>query len=72
MSPDTAAALARLDEVLAAFRRAAGRAVEAAADPRALPMVVTESRHQATFALAAVGATLKAALKAARPDDPAV
>ncbi len=69
--PDAvAAALARLFEVVDAFRRCAEKAVATAADPRALPMVITETRHHATFALAAVGATFKAALKIARPDDP--
>jgi|GEM_PF-2502442 len=67
-----AAARARLEEVVEVFRRAAERAVATAADPRALPMGITETRHHATFALAAVGAAFKAALKAARPDDPHV
>lgn len=67
-----AAARARLDEVVAVFRRCAETAITTAADPKAYPMARTESRHQATFALAAVGAAFKAALKAARPDDPAV
>ena len=69
---ETADAKKRLDEVVAAFRRAAGKAIDAAADPRTPASVVAETRHQATFGLAAVGAALKLALKAARPDDPAV
>lgn len=72
-APDPVAdAMARLDEVLGAFRRAAERAVATAADPRASTTAVTESRHLATFGLAAVGAAFKGALKAVRPDDPAV
>jgi hypothetical protein len=64
-----AAALARLDEVVEAFRRAAAKAVATAADPKASATAVTESRHLATFGLAAVGAAFKGALKTARPDD---
>jgi hypothetical protein len=73
VTPDElAAAMRRLDETVELFRRAAAKAVATAATPTSYPMVVTETRHQATFALAAVGAAFKAALKAARPDDPAV
>lgn len=68
--PDLPAAKAALEAAVEAFRRAAARAVAAAADARALPMAVTEARHHATFALAAVGAAFKQALRAARPDDP--
>ena len=50
-----------------AFRRVAARAIEVAADARAPTHRVDDSRHQATFALAAAGAMLKTALKAARP-----
>lgn len=64
-----AAALARLDEVVAAFRRVAAQAVATAANPRASATAVKEARHLATFGLAAVGAAFKGALKAARPDD---
>ena len=60
----------RLDEVIEAFRRAARKAIDAAADRKTARMEVDDARHQATFGLAAVGAALKAALKAARPDDP--
>lgn len=68
--PDpVAAALARLDEVVAAFRRVAAQAVATAANPRASATAVKEARHLATFGLAAVGAAFKGALKAARPDD---
>jgi hypothetical protein len=56
-----------LEAAVEAFRRLAARAIEAAADPRAPASRVDDARHQATFALAAVGATLKTALKAARP-----
>jgi hypothetical protein len=66
------AASKRIDDATEAFRRAAKKAVAAAADPKAYPMTVTEARHQATFALAAVGAAFKAALRLARPDDPNV
>ena len=73
MSADElAAARERLDHAVELFRRSAARAIDVAADPKAYPMVVTESRHQATFSLAAVGAALKAALRTARPNDPAV
>ena len=68
---EVAAARERLEQTIEVFRRAAARAIDVAADRRSYPMVVTETRHQATFALAAVGAALKAALKAGRPDDPA-
>lgn len=68
-SDPVAAALARLDEVVAAFRRVAAQAVATAADPRASATAVKEARHLATFGLAAVGAAFKGALKAARPDD---
>jgi phage tail protein X len=71
-SSELDAARKRLDEVVELFRRAAGKAIDAAANPKSLPMAVTESRHQATFGLAAVGAAFKAALKLARPDDDAV
>ncbi|MFO0933799.1 MAG: hypothetical protein U1E39_14000 [Planctomycetota bacterium] len=69
-SDPVAAALARLDEVVAAFRRVAAQAVATAADPRASATAVKEARHLATFGLAAVGAAFKGARKAARPDDP--
>ncbi|HVG95105.1 MAG TPA: hypothetical protein VND21_11710 [Planctomycetota bacterium] len=65
--PTLAEACRNLEAALEAFRRLAARAIEAAADPRAGIQRVDEARHQATFALAAVGATLKTALKAARP-----
>lgn len=63
---------ARLDEAVEAFRRAAARAIDVAASGSRDVMLRTEARHQATFALAAVGASFKLVLKAATPDDPAV
>jgi hypothetical protein len=66
------AATKRLDDAVEVFRRVGRRAIETAADPKAYPMAVTEARHQATFALAAIGAAFKAALRLARPDDPAI
>ena len=60
----------RLDAAVEAFRRTAHRAVDVAANPKAARMEVDDARHQATFGLAAVGAALKGALKAARPGDP--
>ena len=60
----------RLDEVVELFKKAAKRAIDTAANPKSARMEVDDARHQATFGLAAVGAALKGALKAARPDDP--
>lgn len=60
-------ARARLAEAVAAFSRAAERAVRTAADPKASRTAVDDARLQATFALAAIGAAMKAALAAARP-----
>ena len=60
----------KLDQTIDAFRRAAKKAVDVAADKKSARMEADDARHQATFGLAAVGAALKAALKAARPDDP--
>ena len=57
---------------MGAFRRAAGRTIDVAASGARDVMLRTEARHQATYALAAVGAAFKQALKAATPDDPAV
>ncbi len=59
----------RLTEAIAGFSRAAERAVAVAADPKASRTAIDDARHQATFALAAVGMALKAALAEARPDD---
>jgi hypothetical protein len=58
-----------MKEALRLYERLAARAVETAADPRASRTAVDDARHQATFALAAVGAALKAALRAARSGD---
>jgi hypothetical protein len=58
-----------LDATIEAFRAAAARAVDAAADPRAPRTRVDDARHAATFGLAAVGAALKVALRAARPSE---
>lgn len=69
---DLARMRALLDETLEAFRRAATRAIDTAASGTRDVMLRTETRHQATFALAAVGAAFKQALKAATPDDPAL
>lgn len=63
---------ARLDETVEAFRRAATRAIDVAASGTRDVMLRTEARHQATFALAAVGAAFKLVLKAATPDDPSI
>lgn len=63
---------AHLDEAVDAFRRAAARAIDAAAGGSRDVMLRAEARHQATFALAAVGAAFKRVLKAATPDDPSV
>ncbi len=63
---------ALLDETVEAFRRAAARALDTAASGTRDVMLRTETRHQATFALAAVGAAFKQALKAATPDDPSI
>ena len=60
----------RLDLVVDQFRKVAKRAIDTAANPKAHRSVGDEARHQATFGLAAVGAALKGALTAARPDDP--
>ena len=57
----------RIDEALAAFRKAADRAIELAKRPRLDVVSLAQARTQATFALAAVGASFKAALEAARP-----
>jgi hypothetical protein len=62
----------QLDEVLERFRRVAHKAIDAAANPKASETAISEARHEATFGLAAVGMALKAALRAARPGDPAV
>ena len=59
----------RLDEVLGRFRKVAKQAIDVAANSKASRTEVDEARHQATFGLAAVGAALKGALKAARPED---
>lgn len=56
-----------MDASVEAYRRIAARAVDVAANPRASAAEVDDARHQATFALAAVGAALKAALRLARP-----
>ena len=61
------AAERRIDEALAAFRRAASAAIELAKKPRLDVVSLAQARTQATFALAAVGASFKAALEAARP-----
>ncbi len=57
----------RIDDALAAFRRAADAAIALAAKPRLDVVSLAQARTQATFALAAVGASFKAALEAARP-----
>ena len=57
----------RIDDALAAFRKAADRAIELAGKPRLDVVSLAQARTQATFALAAVGASFKAALEAARP-----
>lgn len=57
----------RIDDALAAFRRSADVAIELAGKPRLDVVALAQARMQATFALAAVGASFKAALEAARP-----
>jgi hypothetical protein len=58
-----------LEAALEAFKRLARRAVDVAADRRSARAEVDEARHQATFALAAVGAALKRAFKASRGEE---
>ncbi len=57
----------RLRDTAQAFLAVADRAIAIAADRKSRPMEVSDARTQGTFALAAVGAAFKAALKAARP-----
>jgi hypothetical protein len=57
----------RLKEAVHVFEKVAARALDAAADPKVPGPAVADARTQTTFALAAVGAAFKAALKAARP-----
>jgi hypothetical protein len=54
-------ALARLDEAIETFRRLAVRAVAAAGGRDVV--LADQARHEATFALAAVGLAFKQALK---------
>lgn len=72
MSKPVDVAKAHLDGAVETFRRLAKKAVDTAADPKSDVMSVTQARLEGTFALAAVGQAFKAALKLARPDDPAV
>ncbi len=62
-------ARARLREALARFEAVALAAIDAAADPKSSRARVADARTQGTFALAAVGAAYKGALKAARPSE---
>ncbi len=61
------AARARLRAALTLFEAVALAAIDAAADPKSSKTRVADARTQGTFALAAVGAAFKGALKAARP-----
>lgn len=60
-------ARARIDAAIAAFSRAAQAAIDVASKPRLDVVSLANARTQATFALAAIGASFKAALEAARP-----
>jgi len=71
-SADLDAARKRLDEVIERFHAVAKKAIDAAADPRLSRTAVIEAHHAATFGLAAVGAAFKAAVRLARPDEPAL
>ena len=66
--PDLPAARRRLDEAIEAFRRVATRAVDVAGGRDVVS--ADQARHEATFALAAVGLAFKQALRAARPESP--
>ena len=57
----------RIDVAIAAFRKAADAAIDLASKPRLDVVALAGARTQATFALAAMGASFKAALEAARP-----
>lgn len=60
-------ARARIDAAIGAFRKAADVAIEVASKSRLDVVSLAGARTQATFALAAIGASFKAALEAARP-----
>ena len=65
-SPELAAARKRLEDAIEGFRRAASKAVDVAGGRDVV--TAAQVRHEATFALAAVGLAFKQAMKAARPD----
>ena len=67
MSPSLDDVRRRIDEALVAFRKAADDAIALAGRPRLDVVSLAQARTRATFALAAVGASFKAALEAARP-----